>query len=288
MRRDTEAFQRDQKLLTRVRGASNPEFPRGLIPTNLFALSITAICIAMLLYSCNENSNHNSNFSTRGDTLDAIPFSDSTYNRVIDHVNNAVDRRLSLYKASPKKYNKEFRILAWMNASQEATTRNGIFVLTWVHMKDSLSNNLWCLSLISQWCDSNGCQEWNISSPVSATYVYDSATIAAKNDPNLHISDSVMSIIWNASPSRTLISRIPVTSKMIVEFTEDELRLASPFLGFITPMVDWSIEPKMAAKTTIRERTWQSVTGDDPNVIIPALRAEQYVTLIHSLNNVNR
>ncbi|KXK57157.1 MAG: peptidase S8/S53 subtilisin kexin sedolisin [Chlorobi bacterium OLB7] len=57
MRRDNEAFQRHQELLTRVRGTSNPEFPCGLISANLFTLSIILrltvfFSLALLLMSC--------------------------------------------------------------------------------------------------------------------------------------------------------------------------------------------------------------------------------------------
>lgn len=255
-----------------------------LIKKNM-RLTIANIFLVIVLVSCNEAIMHNGQVPSYGDTLDPLPFPDSAYDDFYQITNSSIENRISMHKKlKDKKFKKTIRILAWVNVLDHSSKKNNLFVLSWIHLKDSLSNQCWGLVLLERQCDSSRCQEWSNISPWIADYFNENIRSLEQDQ-----YDSALIDLANRPSSRIFITQLngsAFTTKNILDFADDKLRLNSPLNSFITPILESGEESlHLTAKTTIRERTWKTVTGEDPNHSIPVARFLRELELMNDLLN---
>jgi len=245
--------------------------------------SIANIFFVIVFVGCNETIMHNGQLPSYGDTLDPLPFSDSSYCNFYQVTNSFIDNRISIHKKlKDKKFKKTIRILAWMNVLDHSSKKNNLFVLSWIHLKDSLLNQCWGLVLLERQCDSSRCQEWSNTSSWIVDYFNENIRSLEQDQYDSALIDHA-----NRPSSRIFITQLnsnAFTTKDILDFTEDKLRLSSPLNSFITPTIESGEEGlHLTAKTTIRERTWKAVTGEDPNHSIPVARFLRELELMNEL-----
>lgn len=250
----------------------------------IISLLLVAAILVMTSANCHNSITDDNSPYLSGDTLDPLPFPDSLYADFYKKAAASIDERLAIHRSfKNRKFTKTIRILASINILDTLTRNSSLFVLSWVHLKDSLSNQCWGLIILERQCDSSRCQGGSDMSSSIVDYFGDNIRSLPQDQ-----YDSALIDIVNRPASRTFLTQLNdsiITAKEILDFANSPSRLGSVLTGFIPPaMEDGEESLHCTAKTIIRERTWKAMTGDDPNHSIPVAQFLREMELYSKMN----